>query len=108
MLRYLEQQGVIRPERGPGGHRHFPPPELALAKAAAAALQAGATIATLSAFRRLADRRVEQARVDPDPLAWFDLVAIARAVDPYTRPAPPAAPPPVPPEPPGPRRPPER
>ena len=28
MVRYLEEHGVLRPERGPGpgGHRHFPPP----------------------------------------------------------------------------------
>ena len=83
MTRYLEEQGVLRPDRGPDdrGHRHFPPPELELARVAAAALKAGSSIDGLATVRRLADRRVEAARADPDPLAWFELLAIARAVD---------------------------
>ena len=83
MVRYLEEQGVLRPERGPGprGHRHFPPPELALAAAAVRASQAGHPSATLRAFRDLADGRVQAARAAEDPLAWFELLALARAVD---------------------------
>lgn len=83
MVRYLEEQGVLRPERGPGprGHRHFPPPELALAAAAVRATQAGHPSATLRAFRDLADGRVRAARAAEDPLAWFELLALARAVD---------------------------
>lgn len=43
MLRYLEAQGVIAAERGPGphGHRHLPPPEKALGRADAAAMEGG-------------------------------------------------------------------
>lgn len=83
MARYLEEQGVLRPDRGPDdrGHRHFPPPELELARVAAAALKAGASIDGLATVRRLADRRVAAAHVDADPLAWFELLAIARAAD---------------------------
>lgn len=99
MVRYLEEQGVLRPERGPGlrVHRHFPPPELALAAAAVAATQAGHPSATLRAFRDLADGRVRAARAAEDPLAWFELLALARAVDVVVRdelgpPPPPAAP----------------
>ncbi len=83
MVRYLESQGVIRPERAPGpaGHRHFPPPELHLGRAAAAAADAGHPTATLRALRELADRRVADARRGGDPLAWFELLALARAVE---------------------------
>ena len=83
MVRYFESQGVIRPERGPGpsGHRHFPPPELHLGRAAALATDAGHPTATLRALRELADRRVEDARRGADPLAWFELLALARAVE---------------------------
>ncbi len=101
MVRYLEAQGVLRPERGPGprGHRHFPPPELALGAAASQALDAGYGSAVLRALRELADRRVAAAVSAPDPLAWFELLAIARAVDVEVReqlppPRPPDAPPP--------------
>ena len=101
MVRYLEEQGVLRPERGPGprGHRHFPSPELALAAAAVRATQAGHPSATLRAFRDLADGRVRAARAAEDPLAWFELLALARAVDAVVRdevgaPPPPAGPPP--------------
>lgn len=87
MVRYLEEQGVLRPERGPGprGHRHFPPPELALALAAVRATQAGHPSATLRALRDLADGRVRAARAAEDPLAWFELLALARAVDAVVR-----------------------
>jgi DNA-binding transcriptional MerR regulator len=87
MVRYLEEQGVLRPERGPGprGHRHYPPPELALAAAAVLATQAGHPSATLRALRDLADGRVRAARSSDDPLAWFELVALARAVDAVVR-----------------------
>lgn len=83
MVRYLEEHGVLRPERGPGprGHRHFPPPELALGEAAARALDAGYGSGALRAIRELADRRVAAARADDDPLAWFELLAITRAVE---------------------------
>lgn len=83
MVRYLEEHGVLRPERGPGprGHRHFPPPELALGEAAARALDAGYGSGVLRAIRELADRRVAAARADDDPLAWFELLAITRAVE---------------------------
>lgn len=83
MVRYLEEQGVLRPDRGPGprGHRHFPPPELALAAAAVRATQAGHPSATLRALRDLADGRVRAAVAAEDPLAWFELLALARAVD---------------------------
>lgn len=83
MVRYLEEQGVLRPERGPGprGHRHFPPPELALAAAAVRATKAGHPSATLRALRDLADERVRAARTSGDPLIWFDLLALASAVD---------------------------
>ena len=42
MVRYLEEQGVIAAERGPGprGHRHYPPPELHLGRAASLAMDA--------------------------------------------------------------------
>lgn len=83
MVRYLEGQGVIRPERGPGprGHRHFPPPELHLGRAAAGAMVAGHPAATLRALRDLADRKVADARAAVDPLSWFDLLALARSVE---------------------------
>ena len=83
MVRYLEEQGVIAAERGPGprGHRHFPPPELHLGRAAAQAMDAGHPTATLRALRALAERRVADARASGDPLAWFELLALARAVE---------------------------
>jgi DNA-binding transcriptional MerR regulator len=82
MLRYLEDQGVIVAEHGPGprGHRHFPPPEIALGRAAAAAMEAGHPTATLRALRGLAERRVADVRAAGDPLAWYELLAIERAV----------------------------
>jgi DNA-binding transcriptional MerR regulator len=83
MLRYLEAQGVIAAERGPGphGHRHFPPPEIALGRAAAAAMEAGHPTATLRALRGLAEDRVAGVRGSGDPLAWYELLALARAVE---------------------------
>ncbi len=83
MVRYLEEQGVIRAERGPGprGHRHFPPPELHLGRAAARAMEAGHPSATLRALRALAEHRVAQARSSEDPLSWFELLALGRAVE---------------------------
>lgn len=110
MVRYLEAQGVLRPERGPGprGHRHFPPPELALGAAASQALDAGYGSAVLRALRELADRRVTAALADDDPLAWFELLAIARAVEAEVRDQLPPPPPPdhAPPRPGGPPAPP--
>jgi len=83
MVRYLEEQGVIAAERGPGprGHRHYPPPELHLGRAAARAMDAGHPTATLRALRSLAERRVAEARASGDPLSWFELLALARAVE---------------------------
>lgn len=83
MVRYLEEQGVIAAERGPGprGHRHYPPPEMHLGRAAAHAMDEGHPTATLRALRALADRRVGEARASGDPLAWFELLALARAVE---------------------------
>jgi DNA-binding transcriptional MerR regulator len=83
MVRYLGEQGVIAAERGPGerGHRHYPPPELHLGRAAARAMEAGQSTATLRALRALADRRVRDVRAAGDPLAWFELLALARAVE---------------------------
>jgi DNA-binding transcriptional MerR regulator len=83
MVRYLEEQGVIAAERGPGprGHRHYPPPELHLGRTAARAMDAGHPTATLRALRALAERRVAEARASGDPLAWFELLALARAVE---------------------------
>jgi DNA-binding transcriptional MerR regulator len=83
MVRYLEEQGVIAAERGPGprGHRHYPPPELHLGRAAARAMDAGHPTATLRALRALAERRVAEARASGDALAWFELLALARAVE---------------------------
>ena len=83
MVRYLEAQGVIAAERGPGprGHRHYPPPELHLGRAAARAMDAGHPTATLRALRALAERRVAEARASGDPLSWFELLALARAVE---------------------------
>ncbi len=83
MVRYLEEQRVIAAERGPGGrgHRHFPPPELHLGRAAARAMEGGHPTATLRAIRSLAERRVTDARASGDPLAWFELLALARAVE---------------------------
>jgi hypothetical protein len=88
MVRYLEAQGVLRSERGPGprAHRHFPPPELALGAAAVEATEAGYGSATLRAVRELAERRVEAAFAAGDPLSRFELLALARAVDERTRP----------------------
>jgi DNA-binding transcriptional MerR regulator len=115
MVRYLEDHGVLRPERGPGprGHRHFPPPEIALGAIAAQALDVGYSSAVLRALRELADRRVAAALADDDPLAWFELLAISRAVDAEVREQLPPPPPPrpgqalhdepLPPPPPGPR-----
>ena len=102
MVRYLEAQGVLRPERGPGpgGHRHYPPPEVALARAAEQALGDGHPTATLRALREMADKRVALARADEDPLPWYELLAIARAVEVAVRPA---APGPAGPREPGPR-----
>ena len=78
MVRYLEEQGVLRPERGPGprGHRHFPPPELALAAAAVRASQAGHPSATLRAFRDLGARRVHLPVID----GAIDVEALTTAV----------------------------
>lgn len=83
MVRYLEAQGVLTAERGPGprGHRHFPPPELHLGRAAALAMEAGHPTATLRAIRGLAAQRVATVRTSGDPLAWFELQALARAVE---------------------------
>lgn len=83
MVRYLEDQGVILAERGPGprGHRHYPPPELHLGRAAAQAMDDGHPTATLRALRDLAARRVADARASGDALAWFELLAVARAVE---------------------------
>jgi DNA-binding transcriptional MerR regulator len=83
MVRYLEEQGVIAAERGPGprGHRHYPPPELHLGRAAAQAMDAGHPTATLRALRELAERRIADVRASGDPLAWFDVLALARAVE---------------------------
>jgi hypothetical protein len=87
MLRYLEAQGVVRPDRNPGPHhgphpgaRHFPPHEVRIARVAGAAMQAGAATSTLAALRKLADRRVTEARRSADPLAWYDLLVLAAAV----------------------------
>ncbi len=98
MVRYLEDHGVLRPERGPGprGHRHFPPPEIALGAAAAQALDAGYATAVLRALREMADRRVAAALADDDPLAWFELLAIGRAVEVEVRRQLPPPPPPRP------------
>lgn len=99
MVRYLEEHGVLRPERGPGprGHRHFPPPEIALGAIAAQALDAGYSSAVLRALREMADRRVAAALADDDPLAWFELLAISRAVEAEVREQlPPPQPPPRP------------
>lgn len=101
MVRYLEEQGVIAAERGPGprGHRHYPPPELHLGRAAAKAMDGGHPTATLRALRALAERRVADARSSGDPLAWFELLALSRAVeiarraDEPERPDPPEPPP---------------
>src|SRR5438445_9568726 len=97
MVRYLEEQGVIAAERGPGprGHRHYPPPELHLGRAASLAMDAGHPTATLRALRILAERRVADARAPGDPLAWFELLSLARAVEGARRadePAPPLPP----------------
>lgn len=83
MVRYLEEQGVVAAERGPDGrgHRHYPPPELHLGRAAAHAMDAGHPTATLRALRVLAERRVADARASGDPLGWFELLALARAVE---------------------------
>ncbi|MHB8960464.1 MAG: MerR family transcriptional regulator [Candidatus Limnocylindrales bacterium] len=82
-VRYLGEQGVITAERGPGerGHRHYPPPELHLGRAAARAMEAGQSTATLRALRALAEHRVRDVRATDDPLAWFELLALARAVE---------------------------
>ena len=83
MIRYLEEQGVIAAERGPGprGHRHYPPPELHLGRTAARAMDAGHPTATLRALRDLAERRIAEVRASGDPLAWFELLALARSVE---------------------------
>lgn len=107
MVRYLEEQGVIMAERGPGprGHRHYPPPELHLGRAAARAMESGHPTATLRALRTLAERRVAEARASGDPLSWFELLGLARAVELARRADEPEAGPPHPPgAPPGPRR----
>lgn len=94
MTRYLEEQGVLKPDRGPDdrGHRHYPPTELELARVAAEALKAGVSIDGLATVRRLADRRAEVALSEPDPLARFELLAIARAAERLTRSHPPKRP----------------
>jgi DNA-binding transcriptional MerR regulator len=107
MVRYLEEQGVIAAERGPGprGHRHYPPAELHLGRAAARAMDAGHPTATLRALRSLAERRVADARASGDPLSWFELLALARAVEIARRIDEPESGPPHPPDaPPGPPR----
>jgi DNA-binding transcriptional MerR regulator len=83
MIRYLEQQGVITADRGPGprGHRHYPPPELHLGRAASRAMEDGHPTATLRALRSLARQRVADVRSSGDALAWFELLALARAVE---------------------------
>ena len=102
MVRYLEEQGVIAAERGPGprGHRHYPPPELHLGRAAARAMDGGHPTATLRALRALAERRVADVRSSGDPLAWFELLAVARAVEIARRADEPESGPPHPPGPP--------
>lgn len=101
MVRYLEAQGVLRSERGPGprGHRHFPPPELELGAAAVVATDAGHPTATLRAIRQLADGRVSAALASGDALQRFELLALARAVEEATRPRHPRPPHAGPPEP---------
>ena len=102
MVRYLEEQGVIEAERGPGphGHRHYPPPELHLGRAGARAMEADHPTATLRALRELAARRVADVRASGDPLAWFELLALARAVEIARRADDPPHPPHPPPGPP--------
>lgn len=104
MVRYLEEQGVIEAERGPGsrGHRHYPPPELHLGRAGARAMDAGHPTATLRALRELAARRVADVRASGDSLAWFELLALARAVEIARRADDPSGPPHPPDAPPGP------
>jgi hypothetical protein len=106
MVRYLEEQGVIAAERGPGprGHRHYPPPELHLGRAGARAMDAGHPSATLRALRELAARRVADVRASGDQLAWFELLALARAVEIARRADDPPGPPHPPDAPPGPPR----
>jgi DNA-binding transcriptional MerR regulator len=91
MLRYLEEQGVLRPDRGPDGrgHRHFPPPEIAIAEAARRATDAGHATVTLARIRANAERQVERILADGDPLAWFEALAQARAVERHWHPRPP-------------------
>jgi DNA-binding transcriptional MerR regulator len=106
MVRYLEAQGVIAVERGPGprGHRHYPPPELHLGRAGARAMEAGHPTATLRALRELAERRVADVRASGDDLAWFELLGLARAVEIARRADDPPGPPDPPATPPGPPR----
>ncbi len=105
MLRYLEQQGVVAPERRPPpgpaadhpgpGHRHYPPPEVRIARAASEAMDRGVATGTLRALRDLAVSRVAAVRESRDPLAWFELLALARTVETAAReddPPPPHAP----------------
>jgi hypothetical protein len=110
MLRYLEQQGVVAPERRPlpgpaadhpgPGHRHYSPSEVRIARAASEAMDRGVATGTLRALRGLAVSRVAAVRESGDPLAWFELLALARAVDTAAReddepsPRPPGRPPP--------------
>lgn len=102
MLRYLEDQGVLRPDRVPGpqlARRHFPPHEVRIARAAAAAMEAGASTGTLASLRALADRHVARTRAGDDPLGWYALLVHAAAIEAAARagedapPAPPARPP---------------
>lgn len=53
----------------------------ARARTAATSLPGRPLSATLRAFRDLADGRVRAARAAEDPLAWFELLALARAVE---------------------------
>ena len=85
MVRYLEEQGVIAAERGPGprGHRHYPPPESASRPGRRPGHGCGASNGDAAPCppASLADQRVRDARLSDNSLAWFQLLALGRAVE---------------------------
>ena len=84
MVRYLEEQGVIAAERGPGprGHRHYPPPEMHLAGPPPRPWMRGIQRRRLRALEHLwPDPARPRCPPSDNPLAWFELLALGRAVE---------------------------
>lgn len=100
MLRYWEQQGVVRPSRGPGGRRHFTPHDLlVMSLVRSLQEQSEASIGELRLLRESAEHEVQAMLADP--LLRLRLLFLRQAAEPgleelireRLRPLPPPPPP---------------